>query len=240
MIVNLPDNGAPLEPSTFCTYRQFSELYRRRWNWAASWRDLACPGDSRRWQRYHAVCTTQSISSDSEPDDIRSTKRNSNIINKSSIKTARNVYLVMYRLDFAIGQQTFQLLGIEIGDTNVFDQAKFHKLLHRTPGVHIIDIAEGITNFLSTVPFKMISDLPELHFALGIGWHHFIITTIDIGIWPVHQVEIHIVQTKVLQCLATSSFNSFRFMEVAPKLIQKIRQWLIKYFDKVNIHIFYF
>lgn len=64
-------------------------------------------------------------------------------------------------------------------------------------------------------------DLPHFHLALGIGGHHVTIATIDVGVGPVHQVEIHIVESKVLQRLTAGVFHPLWLVEVAPKLFTK-------------------
>lgn len=46
----------------------------------------------------------------------------------------------MYGLDFAVVQQAFQLLRIEIGYADALCQAQLDKLLHGTPGVQVVHV----------------------------------------------------------------------------------------------------
>jgi len=58
----------------------------------------------------------------------------------------------------------------------------------------------------------------EFHLSLGVGGHHFVVTPVDIGVGPVHQVQVHVLQSKVLQGLTAGVLHPLGFMEVAPQL----------------------
>lgn len=62
------------------------------------------------------------------------------------------------------------------------------------------------------------SHLLQFHLSLSICGHHFVVAAMDIRIGPVHQIQIDIVESKVLQRLAAGILHPFRLMEVTPEL----------------------
>lgn len=62
------------------------------------------------------------------------------------------------------------------------------------------------------------SHLLQFHLSFSICGHHFVVAAMDIRIGPVHQIQIDIVESKVLQRLAAGILHPLRLMEVTPEL----------------------
>lgn len=56
----------------------------------------------------------------------------------------RVTYLIVNRLDAAIGKQTIDLLTIEIWNSNTFDQTQINKFLHCGPCVQVVDVTKKL------------------------------------------------------------------------------------------------
>lgn len=103
----------------------------------------ACPesrGGCMPLRKCLSICKTQSVSSGSGTDGIRSRK----IIVSTRFmgRFIDNAYLVVDGLDLWVGHESFELFDVEIGNANRFRQTFFHHLLHFFPSVEVVDVAE--------------------------------------------------------------------------------------------------
>jgi len=98
------------------------------------------------------------------------------------------LHLVHHRADAAVGQHALRLSGIEVGQTDAARQAQVHQFLHFAPGVQVVHIRQLQSSMHVAVVVEL---LAHRH---------------------VHQVEVNVLQTQVVQAKAAGALHQTRIV----------------------------
>lgn len=119
------------------------------------------------------------------------------------VERRRALHLVSDGFDLAVGQNSCQLLAVEVGYSDAAHQAQFYQLFHGFVRIQIVHIA-------------------QLEHIVLILWQQGVVIYIFVAHWHMHQIQIDVVQAKIAQLLAANTLNALRIVKNVPKLLKNI------------------